>query len=121
MALTMAVLFAAKINQKSPLADYLENYELWERLLSQIQTPMQVPDQQVSKQYSNDGIIYYTYIRWQTCTTSFLHFNLPVNLEACPSNNSYNVKLRFVFPLASYVKHHDTGGILGNSLRWSVV
>ncbi len=59
-------------------------------------------------------------------------FNSPVNLEACPSN-SYNVTppflffiiiifvLHFVFPLVSYVKHHDTTGILGNSFRRSVV
>ncbi len=90
MALTMAVLFAtaAKINQKSPLVDYLENYEPRERLLSQIQTPMQVPDLQVSKRYSNKGIIY---------ISISIHFNLPVNLEACPSNKSYNVTPPFSF------------------------
>ncbi len=34
---------AAKINQKSLLAHYLENYELQEWLLSWIQTPKQMP------------------------------------------------------------------------------
>ncbi len=49
---------AAKINQKSLLVDYLENYELHDWLLSRIQTQMQMPDQQVSKQYNNNSIIH---------------------------------------------------------------